>query len=266
MSTLLTRNALKSTTNTTPQPHLWHESTGCSSSDRSLERCVYETATLANISQLSQPYMAQLPIGYHTGLIKQFATRINSTVKWEAVSRETMPTDCGEMPDSFYVHYANGTLDLNSKLGPGKSYGGNWSIEACMPGNLSEPPLKRVYGRQDFTETLYLNVSVVGYPEQGYPTGEFDSPLSGGMFRITSQTTAGYFELPNYMNGGKAGPLITGDPDDSIHCDVNCIAQTARYSGKVDPGGVYARTVPPASDFESNESFNLAMVPNKGVS
>lgn len=177
-----------------------------------------------------------------------------------------MPTDCGEMPDSFYVHYANGTLDLNSKLGPGKSYGGNWGIEACMPGNLSETPLKRVYERQDFTETLYLNISVVEYPEQGYPTGEFDSPLSGGMFRITSQTTAGYFELPNYMNGGIAGPLITGDPDDSIHCDVNCIAQTARYSGKVDPGGVYARTVPPASDFESNESFNLAMVPNKGVS
>ena len=49
----LTRNSLKATSNTTPQPLLWQENLGCSSSNQSrTERCFLDTPTIGNLSQL----------------------------------------------------------------------------------------------------------------------------------------------------------------------------------------------------------------------
>lgn len=258
--TILTRNALKSTSNTTPQPRLWQEDIGCSSSNASrTERCVLETTNLGNFSALSNPFLAQLPIGYHTGVIKQFIPRINSTVRWEPLPREDMPVDCGEMPDSFYVHYANATWPSEASRGYIGGQPSNWSIQACMPGNQSLSPWSNSYSRQDFTEELYLNISVMGYEDDLDPTQSFDSPNTGGVFKITADTTAGYFELPNYMNGGQAGSLIDGDPDDDDHCGFDCERQV--YGRK----SISPRAVPPVSNFQSNGSLSLSTVSNRGV-
>lgn len=43
-------------------------------------------------------------------------------------------------------------------------------------------------------------------------------------FRVTLDTTAGYFELPSYLNGQKAGPLLPDGPK-SQECGNACFAQ-----------------------------------------
>jgi hypothetical protein len=126
--TISTRNALKSTSNTTPQPRLWQENIGCSSSnDSQTQRCVLHTTTLGNLSALSNPFLTQLPVGFNTGLIKQFIPRINSTVKWEPLPRADMPVACDKMPNSFYAHYANAPQKPDSRWGS-RTAPRNWSI------------------------------------------------------------------------------------------------------------------------------------------
>jgi len=221
---------------------------------------VLETTSLGNFSALSNPFLAQLPVGYHTGVIKQYIPRINSTVRWETLPPAGMPVGCGEMPDSFYVHYANSTLPSEASLGYIGGQPRNWSIQACMPGNQSMSAWNDTYKRQDFTEVLYLKIFVMGYEDDLGPTQSFDSPTTSGVFKITADTTAGYFELPNYMNGGQAGPLIEGVPDDDDHCGYDCERQVYG-SGTVSP-----RAVPPVSNFQSNGSLSLSTVSNRGVS
>lgn len=122
------------------------------------------------------------------------------------------------------------------------------------------PAWSNTYRRQDFTEVLYLNISVMGYEDAGETTQSFDSPTTGGVFKITADTTAGYFELPNYMNGGQAGPLIDGVPDDDDHCGFDCERQV--YGSSM----ISSRAVPPVSNFQSNSSLRLSTVSNRGVS
>lgn len=261
---MLTRRALESTSNLTPQPRLWQENFDCSFIGKgNTEQCIYDTATLGNLSALSNPFLAQLPVGYHTGLVKQFIPRINSTVKWESIPRKEMPVNCGDMPNSFYAHYANGTRRPEDSWDPLSGAQRNWSIEACMPDNQSVSPWQQTYMRQSFTEVLYLNISVIGYHDWRSSAFEVPGPDStayGGIFRIISETTAGYFELPNYMRRGQAGPIIDGDPDGSDHCGFDCDEQVSRRSM------VEARTVSPVSNFQSNGSLDLTRVANKGVS
>ena len=71
--TVLTRGVLTSTFNTDPQARLWQDSYSCSVLNETgplPEQCVLGSATLGNLSQLTNPYLAQLPSEYNTGLIR----------------------------------------------------------------------------------------------------------------------------------------------------------------------------------------------------
>lgn len=221
--TNLTRNALKSTFNTTPQPRLWQEGIGCALAGGRTEQCILEVPTFEDFEDLSNPYLAPLPVGYHTGVIKQFIPRINSTVKWDIVSPDDVSFECAERPDSFHALYASAWPPETDQHLPR-----SWSIEVCMPAYQSVSPWKNTTTRQDFTEELFLNISVIGYEldEEVHRLRKREDLVTGGTFRVTSATTAGYFELPNYMNGGQSGPITDGDPDDSEHCGIDCARQT----------------------------------------
>jgi hypothetical protein len=71
-----------------------------------------------------------------------------------------------------------------------------------MPANVANS-WNSTRDRQDFSEELHLNVTVLNLT-----SGNIES----GFYKITLDTTAGYFELPNYMNQGVAGPLLDKDP------------------------------------------------------
>lgn len=78
-----------------------------------------------------------------------------------------------------------------------------------MPGNQSVSPWKAQHMRQDFREEMYLNISLGDDESSSTHAGVYYS-------KISVDTTAGFFELPNYMNGGIAGPLLEDDPSITV--------------------------------------------------
>ncbi|KAJ7926904.1 hypothetical protein B0H13DRAFT_1972177 [Mycena leptocephala] len=137
------------------------------------------------------------------GLIRQFAPRINSTARRENITKDEFPQGC------------TGVSALNDFPG--------FAFEACMPANMSAAPWRATRDRQDFSEVLYLavNLTTAAGWELRVPTGAYFT-------RITVNTSVGFFELPNYMNGGIAGPLLAEDPTVRApgKCDLDCETQT----------------------------------------
>ncbi|KAF8801745.1 hypothetical protein BYT27DRAFT_7261657 [Phlegmacium glaucopus] len=214
---VLVRSAITYTSSTDVQISLWTGSAINCSNDTdaspTLGPCAVGGITLGNMSLLPQPFLAQLPSGYNTGLIRQFLPRINSSATREVITEADFPANCDTLPGSFYVNYA----DASVRETQGVSWYDKWSLIACMPENQLRSPWKPVHTRQDFSEELYLNLSVIpsNITVDGAP----------GLFKITVNTTVGFFELPNYMNGQLPGPLLDGRP--SYYCDRDCIHQGA---------------------------------------
>jgi hypothetical protein len=207
---------------------------------------------------LSGLFFAQRPFGYHTGLIRQFIPRFNPSVTWEQVSPGDMPKDCGNNlthPYSLFHRYANSTLGQPEALGAGAgsftnidSLPRNWSLEACTPSNQGRSPWRSTRDWQEFAEVLCLNVSVMGSYRQ------VSTPDSTAIFKVTSNTTGGYFKLPNYMNGGVVGPLLASDPAEQ--CGFDCRCQTCDKTSSSQDN----------STSQDAELPDLTFVSNKGVS
>ena len=207
---LITRNALMTATATQPQALLWQSaSLSCdpsgiypSTANKSsvTSQVCDKAATFGNFSKLIDPFLAELSSGYSTGLIRQFIPRINSTAKYETVAVGDFPKDCSRRPGAFFVNYNNVTMVDSVKR--------TWGLQACMPNDLRQSPWQSTRNRQDFSEELYLHISwnteIAGWNQ--------DTPAGGSFYKVTVNTTAGYFELPNYMNGQIAGPLLAWDP------------------------------------------------------
>jgi hypothetical protein len=192
--TVLTRNALMTATNGQPQSQLW-QGGGQSCNLTNVGAACGSGNNLGDISTLEDPFLAQLPSGFGTGLIRQYAPRFNSTAKYESITAADWPAGCEHLPGALYVEYSYTDGDTSDP--------GVWNVQACMPGNVTQSPWTLTRDRQDFTEELYLNITLYGGISQK------STPHNGLTFRITSNTTAGYFELPNYMNNQIPGPLLT---------------------------------------------------------
>lgn len=218
-----TRRALQTATNTRPLAQLW-------------QRGGVREATLGNISALEDPFYAQLSTGFNTGLIRQFIPRINSTAQYESISEDQFPTGCDALQGAFYVDY--------DYLNPTDRTADGWRLEACMPADLRQSPWNATSKRQDFSEELYLNVTV--YTGDGYE----ESPPGGNLYKVTVNTTAGYFELPNYMNGGIAGPLLDDYPSSSS-CGSDC--QSEAYITRRQDDAVGNTTLSSASARTTNK-------------
>ena len=209
--TALLRNELASVSVNDFQPNIWQEVTPQCSSNSSNNfkvspECSQGGATFNNLTTLQGPYIAQLPAGYNTGLITQFMPRMNSSVSLSKVPRTAFPTGCNAIPEAYYIEYSYNTTLLN--------------VQVCMLDGTYQSPWKSNRDRQDATETMFLDI-------------HFSSPynpelilynLPNATFKITINTTLGYFELPNYnnsgySNSGSPGPLLAKDPYDS--CPAN---------------------------------------------
>lgn len=226
--TVLTRTALTTANNVDPQSRLWTgQPINCSApmyttsvSGRMPEPCVVSRPgnTFVNMSLLSDPFIAELPTNYSTGLIRQYLPRINSTARRDIITEADFPADCDTRRDAFYAHYAAVNPNYIHMTG-----WGTWSLLVCMPTNMSQSPWLATRNRQHFSEELFLNISVLS----AGPTEYNERPEQrGGLFKITLETTAGYFELPNYMNGEQPGPLLRWDPTDDCLTMHNCSSQT----------------------------------------
>ncbi|KAI7214520.1 hypothetical protein KC333_g5974 [Hortaea werneckii] len=210
-------------------------------------------ATFGVLSLLEEPYLAQLPTDYNTGVVRQFIPRFNVSISRENITEQGMPKECmvGQ-PGAFYVNYANEVKDGNRTEG-------DWALEACMPATQRRSPWQATRSRQDITETLYLKLRSdphsIDFP--GVPVRS----ARDCTFKITLNTTAGYFELPNYLNGQTAGPLLTDDP--SLHCGTDCPVQRnfAAHEPNVINLNISSRQ---ATHVVSNSTVELENVVNKG--
>jgi hypothetical protein len=201
---LKVRNALNKANVDFYQPNLWSNNSGV------------QFLTLNDLS--SQTYYSQVPSGFNTGLLRQFAPRVNSTATYEIVRASDFPVDCSSRPGAFYAEYSSSYPQYVNST---SSY--SWGVTACMPGNMTRSPwqlARKARNRQDFSEVLYLNMTQEDYRTRDHQT----------LFQITVNTTAGFFELPNYMNKGVPGPLLDQDPAEL--CDQHCPSQfNTYYSG-----------------------------------
>ena len=142
---------------------------------------------LQNVTSTLHPFLAQLPNNFSTGVLQQFIPRINTSATYDPITEIQFPSDCQTLAGSFYGEYGN----TNE----------GWSVVACMPYDQRLSPWKATHLRQDFSETLFLNIS-------------------GQYFKATVNTTAGYFELPNYANNQRFSDILDRDPNEL--CGVSC--------------------------------------------
>jgi hypothetical protein len=184
------RGALQAVSSNDAPAQLWQQGvvdTDCSSGLLTFG----ETATLANMVSLNNSLYASLPGGFNTGIITQFSPRVNSSAHFTNITDTTFPTCCKTLPGAFYVDY-------NHLNGTGPNARG-WRLIACMPAALRQSPWNPTHNRQDFSEELYLNITI--------PGGDSGSDYRWAVFiyKVTVNTTAGYFELPECK-----GPITNG--------------------------------------------------------
>lgn len=203
------RSAFAKADRHTWQPQLWEEGGH------------QQFATFKNLSDMNNPFYCPLPNGFNGGVLRQYAPRINSNATVQVVDRSEYARDCEYESANLFARYSS-VYTRN----PGGTYENNrtWEISACMMSTSTGSPWVETRDRQEFSETLYINVT---NPDIDYSL----SPLANGtLYKINLRTIAGYFELPNYMNNQTASPLFFSDPTGG--CEeggYGCVRQAARY-------------------------------------
>lgn len=203
-----TRNALVGADKHTWQPKLW-ESGG-----------PQKLSTLYNISELNDAFFSPLPNSFSGGVLREYAPRINSSTTVRVIEADEYPSSCSS-DTGLFAHYSS-VYDYY----PGSTYSMsyNWTISACMLSSNLTSPWSSTRDRQDFYEILYINATI---PDSSYLSSNLKD---GKLLEIKMDTTAGYFELPNYMNNQTAGPLHDTDPTRGCKKgDFGCIRQDSRY-------------------------------------
>lgn len=137
-------------------------------------------------------FTSSMPSTANTGMLRQFAPRMNSSLAWTDIDSGDFPKNCSE-ENGFFRNYTSPTDPASEEF---------YSLSVCMQGNLSHTPFKETRDRQDFEETIFLST---GYYVSG--TG-----LGNATWRLTLSSTLGYFELPNKKRKNAYGPLLDKDP------------------------------------------------------
>jgi hypothetical protein len=125
------------------------------------------------------------------------------------------PLDC-DYSQTFFANYSDTVMNGFEN---GTQVGISWHLVACMPGSQPLRPTYCADGPKHISEQLYLNISAWNPPT----TDDLAPEEWSGLFKVTLNTTSGYFELPNIMNNQLPGQLLLGDPGDL--CDRDCILQ-----------------------------------------
>lgn len=159
------------------------------------------TNTLSNYAS-NTSWFAQLSNNMTTGVWpNQYIPRVNSSVEILDMTADEFPSDCSTTANWFYAHYAYSYMPMYTYF--------NATIEVCLPMDGAQSPWSASNGRQDFTETLYVNIS-------GNYSLEWSEQTFFGAFKIVANTTAGLFILPSLKNQ-TAGPL-----ENSSQCIGTC--------------------------------------------
>ncbi|KAI4865449.1 hypothetical protein F4820DRAFT_420471 [Hypoxylon rubiginosum] len=174
-----------------PQPNLWPVNPGPSDSIGG-----YLTPPNRRIFQSYSERLGMYPNGFfvtaldngtNTGVLREHAIRLNSSVHCEHIPHSDLPSPCpGARP--LEIHIERQGLNLS----------------VCAPGNASQFPFTPSRHRQDITEDLYIHL------EEPY---NLTSVHNNFTVRCTATTSRGYFELGNEDNDYVYGPLLDRWPE-----------------------------------------------------
>ncbi|EOA84807.1 hypothetical protein ACJQWK_07108 [Exserohilum turcicum] len=128
-------------------------------------------------------FVAALPNGTTTGVLRQRAMRLNSTVRCTMIEKSVFPSICeGQAP--FTASFRNESAQFGVRI--------------CVPGQRGKFPWRLSRSRQDAVEDIFVDVDTVD---------EKEAPVSYTQ-HCSVKTTRGYFELGNYRNNNVPGALL----------------------------------------------------------
>ncbi|CAG8127186.1 unnamed protein product [Penicillium salamii] len=207
----MTRKLLESTSANDIPSQLWTKDIDCAETNS--DRCSQSGSKWTDLSTFPDVFWAQLPNNYSTGLIRQYLPRFNSSTQYEFISEKEFPRGCEDTARGLSLKHNHTLVDPAGGRKEDMDY---WALHACMPDDQIVSPWKNTRDRQDFGEVLYLNITLSPRIKDGLS-------VESVYVRVIVNTTAGYFELPNYMNGQTAGSLLEKFPYDT--CDSYCDEQ-----------------------------------------
>lgn len=141
------------------------------------------------------PFVAQMPYGFNTGFERNFIPRFNTSIQYQNATGEPIPDGCfSEDDNADFINHQYAHEEEESQV----KYSSTWHLQSCISKNALITPLENdTRDRQDFEEIFYLNVSIWTF-----------SFWKSAIYKVSANTTVGYFELPNYYNNETQGPLL----------------------------------------------------------
>lgn len=121
-------------------------------------------------------FVSSAPNGTETGVLREHAIRLNSSVSCELIPQHKFPTPCPG-PCPFHTSFSNRLM----------------GIRICVPGEYGVTPWSLSRNRQDISEELFIDL------EDRTPglTSHESEPFT---IQCKASTSRGYFELGNYRN------------------------------------------------------------------
>jgi hypothetical protein len=139
--------------------------------------------------ELPRFFVAGIPANVTTGVLREHALRLNSSIECKEIDRASFPSPCpGEGPFSVTLQKANDT-----------------KIRVCVPGKVGNFPWTRSRNRQDLEEELYLDLLDDNDTGAG---GIRNIKTISSTVQCTAKTTRGFFELGNTWNDNTYGSLL----------------------------------------------------------
>lgn len=162
-------------------------------------------------------WVAGVPNGTTTGVLRQHAMRLKSSVEFETIDISEVPILCpGAQP--FTSEYAWDSPTLPNH-GQNRS---DYEIRVCLPCNFTEPLWNRTRDAITISEEIYLSID---YLDPTNNTG-LGSVYDGSWgTHCTVRTTRGFFELGNAFNDFIPQELLQNFPSGSSMEDFNDFMQ-----------------------------------------
>lgn len=166
-------------------------------------------------SFLASPFFtSSFPVGTDTGNSRVYALRLNSSLQCDSIEPSEFPAPCGGSRP-FETTYSN----VDSPGSSLNSYSCSlFTFRICLPSESN--PWYGTNIRQDTMEEFFLDFQYANAKERR--SWEDDDttidPLTNFTRRCRSNTTLGYFELPNNWNNHSAGPLYGECSNSTLSC------------------------------------------------
>ena len=220
------------------QPNLWTTKSNAKNLT-TLGDALRSASNIAGYKGLAQDFFtSSIPAGINTGVVRNLATRMNTSVDCQMIPQSEFPTDCSRK-DAFYREFSN--MVNYSDPFPFDTvypYDPKYRGRICAPGQPFGSPWKNIAERQDIREELWIDFqySDLYGPKffGGYNVGI--KSRSNFTQHCTSNSTLGFYEVPNYWNGGIVGPLLSQIPPLSRNFTFdNHLSLTRRLSDSLYP-------------------------------